>query len=70
MATVCEVMREGGVWSVGETDIDDLCKVVCEVALWGGCEEGEVDENVLWLPERADEILSGGSIDGRLSANG
>src|SRR6266702_3798325 len=55
MAAVCGAMRGSGDWGE-ETDLDDLCETVCKLAFWKGCEEGDVDKDIFWLPESADEI--------------
>jgi len=49
--------------------LDDLCHAIREFAHGEGLEEHSVDEDVLGLPERADEVLAVQRVDRGLSAH-
>jgi len=52
-----------------QTHLDDLCHAIREFACGEGLEECGVDEDVLGLPERADEVLAMWRVDRGLSAH-
>src|SRR6266581_7429206 len=52
-----------------QTHLDDLCNAIREFARGEGLEERGVDEDVLGLPERADEVLAVRRVDRGLSAH-
>src|SRR6266581_7115587 len=52
-----------------QTHLDNLCHAIREFAHGEGLEECSVDEDVLGLPERADEVLAVQRVDRGLSAH-
>jgi hypothetical protein len=55
---------------LGARYLDDLGHAIAELARWERLEERGVDEDVLRLPEGADEVLARWSVDRRLAADG
>ena len=49
--------------------LDDFCHAVGKLSLGECFEERCVNEDVFWLPERSNEVLSVRGVNGRLSAN-
>ena len=53
----------------GPTRLYDLCHSVGDLTRWKSLEERRVNEDVLWLPESSDQVLSVRGIDGCLSSD-